>query len=70
MIPIVSYIFNPQLKIPVSGSKSEGYLYVSSTRDAPFQRWHLQKVFLKLKDGQQIPVFKFSGDTGDEVKKE
>ncbi|XP_042819507.1 cytochrome c oxidase assembly factor 1 homolog [Panthera tigris] len=32
----------------------------------PMPRWHLQKVFLKLKGGQQIPVFKLSWDTGDE----
>uniref|UniRef100_A0ABI7XJE6 Cytochrome c oxidase assembly factor 1 homolog n=1 Tax=Felis catus TaxID=9685 RepID=A0ABI7XJE6_FELCA len=31
----------------------------------PMPRWHLQKV-LKLKGGQQIPVFKLSRDTGDE----
>lgn len=63
-------IARAQLKIPVSGSKSEGHLYVSSSRDAPFQRWHLQEVFLKLEDGQQFPVFKLSGNTGHEVKKE
>ncbi|XP_037693074.1 cytochrome c oxidase assembly factor 1 homolog isoform X1 [Choloepus didactylus] len=63
-------IADAQLKIPVSGSKSEGFLYVSSARDAPFKRWHLQEVFLELKDGQQIPVFKLSGGNGDEVKKE
>uniref|UniRef100_A0A8C9KL80 Cytochrome c oxidase assembly factor 1 homolog n=2 Tax=Panthera tigris TaxID=9694 RepID=A0A8C9KL80_PANTA len=44
-------IASTQLKIPVSGFKSEGHLYVSSSRDAPFQRWHLQDVFLNLKDG-------------------
>ncbi|KAF3817085.1 hypothetical protein GH733_013827 [Mirounga leonina] len=64
-----------ELKIPVSGPKSEGHLHVISSRDAPFQRyweggWHLQEVFLKLEDGQQIPVFKLSGNTGREVKKE
>ncbi|VFV41749.1 Hypothetical predicted protein [Lynx pardinus] len=56
----------PTIEIPVSGTKLEGHIYVSSSRDAPFQRWHLQKVFLKLKGGQQIPVFKLSRDTGDE----
>jgi len=63
-------IAEAQLKIPVSGPKSEGHLHVISSRDAPFQRWHLQEVFLKLEDGQQIPVFKLSGNTGHEVKKE
>ncbi|XP_004677155.1 PREDICTED: cytochrome c oxidase assembly factor 1 homolog [Condylura cristata] len=62
-------IADAQLKIPVSGSKSEGHLYVTSSRDAPFKRWHLQEVVLQLKDGQQIPVFKLSGENVDEVKK-
>ncbi|KAM7120160.1 cytochrome c oxidase assembly factor 1 homolog isoform 1-T2 [Molossus nigricans] len=35
-------IADAQLKIPVSGSKSAGYLYVSSSRDAPFNRGLLQ----------------------------
>ncbi|XP_036103262.1 cytochrome c oxidase assembly factor 1 homolog [Molossus molossus] len=63
-------IADAQLKIPVSGSKSAGYLYVSSSRDAPFNRWHLQEVFLELKDGQQIPVFKIRQQNGDKVKME
>nr|XP_005609158.1 cytochrome c oxidase assembly factor 1 homolog isoform X2 [Equus caballus]XP_008525515.1 PREDICTED: cytochrome c oxidase assembly factor 1 homolog isoform X2 [Equus przewalskii] len=63
-------IADAQLKIPVSGSKSEGHLYVSSSRDAPFKRWHLQEVFLQLKDGQQIPVFKRSAENGDEGKED
>ncbi|KAM7120162.1 cytochrome c oxidase assembly factor 1 homolog isoform 2-T6 [Molossus nigricans] len=63
-------IADAQLKIPVSGSKSAGYLYVSSSRDAPFNRWHLQEVFLELKDGQQIPVFKIRRQNGDKVKME
>ncbi|XP_073095185.1 cytochrome c oxidase assembly factor 1 homolog isoform X1 [Manis javanica] len=63
-------IADAQLKIPVSGSKSEGHLYVSSYRSGPFKRWYLQEVFLELRDGQQIPVFKLSGENGDEVKKE
>lgn len=33
-------------------------------------RWRLQEVFLKLEDGQQIPVFKVSGNTEHEVKTE
>ncbi|XP_028346015.1 cytochrome c oxidase assembly factor 1 homolog isoform X2 [Physeter macrocephalus] len=31
-------IADAKLKIPVSGPKSEGHLYVSSSRDAPFKR--------------------------------
>uniref|UniRef100_A0A8D2EP28 Uncharacterized protein n=1 Tax=Theropithecus gelada TaxID=9565 RepID=A0A8D2EP28_THEGE len=34
-----------------------------------FQRWHLDEVFLEPKDCQQIPVFKLSGENGEEVKK-
>ncbi|XP_068406413.1 cytochrome c oxidase assembly factor 1 homolog isoform X1 [Eschrichtius robustus] len=63
-------IADAKLKIPVSGRKSEGYLYVSSSRDAPFKRWNLQEVFLELKDGQQIPLFKPSGENSSELKKE
>ncbi|XP_059567576.1 cytochrome c oxidase assembly factor 1 homolog isoform X4 [Myotis daubentonii] len=63
-------IADAKLKIPVSGSKSAGHLYVISSREAPFKRWHLQEVFLELKDGQQIPVFKLRQENGDEVKVE
>ena len=63
-------IADAQLKIPISGSRSTGHLYVTSSRDAPFNRWHLQEVFLKLKDGQQIPIFKLREENGDEVNKE
>uniref|UniRef100_M3Z376 Cytochrome c oxidase assembly factor 1 homolog n=2 Tax=Mustela putorius furo TaxID=9669 RepID=M3Z376_MUSPF len=63
-------ITSARLKIPVSGSKSQGLLHVHSSRDGPFQRWRLQEVFLKLQDGQQIPVFKLSENTGHEVENE
>uniref|UniRef100_A0A8D2AV79 Cytochrome c oxidase assembly factor 1 n=1 Tax=Sciurus vulgaris TaxID=55149 RepID=A0A8D2AV79_SCIVU len=55
------------LKIPVSGSKSEGHVYTRSTRVAPFQRWQLQEVVLELKDGQKIPLFMVSEKNGDIV---
>uniref|UniRef100_A0A8D1LYQ6 Cytochrome c oxidase assembly factor 1 homolog n=2 Tax=Sus scrofa TaxID=9823 RepID=A0A8D1LYQ6_PIG len=55
-------IADAQLKIPVSGPKSEGHLYVSSSREGPFRRWNLQEVFLELRDGHRIPVFKPSGE--------
>lgn len=63
-------IADAKLKIPVSGSKAAGHLYVISSRDAPFKRWHLQEVFLELSDGQQIPVFKLRQEDGDKVKME
>ncbi|XP_012502361.1 PREDICTED: cytochrome c oxidase assembly factor 1 homolog [Propithecus coquereli] len=63
-------IAEARLKIPVSGSKSEGHLYVFSSRAAPFQRWHLDKVFLQLKDGEKIPVLTLREENGDEVKTE
>ncbi|XP_032340171.1 cytochrome c oxidase assembly factor 1 homolog isoform X1 [Camelus ferus] len=60
-------IADAKLKIPVSGPRAEGHLYVNSSRDAPFKRWNLQEVFLELKDGQQIPVFKPGGENGDDA---
>lgn len=46
-----------QLKIPVTGSKTGGYLYTTSSRDTLMNRWHLEQVFLKLRDGQTIKIF-------------
>lgn len=46
-----------QLKIPVTGSKTGGYLYTTSTRDTLMNRWLLQQVFLKLREGETIEIF-------------
>ncbi|NXT85875.1 COA1 factor, partial [Zapornia atra] len=46
-----------QIKLPVSGTKSAGYLCINAEMDHSHQRWCLQDVTLKLQDGQNIPVF-------------
>ncbi|XP_036375244.1 cytochrome c oxidase assembly factor 1 homolog [Megalops cyprinoides] len=47
-----------QLKIPVTGSKTGGYLYTSSNKDHLINRWCLQEVILQLKDGQRIDILR------------
>ncbi|XP_051557730.1 cytochrome c oxidase assembly factor 1 homolog [Myxocyprinus asiaticus] len=46
-----------QIKIPVTGSRTGGYLYTTSTRDTLINRWRLHQVFLKLRDGETIEIF-------------
>ncbi|XP_038615900.1 cytochrome c oxidase assembly factor 1 homolog [Tachyglossus aculeatus] len=46
-----------QMKVPVSGSKTAGELYIHALRDVPGKRWNLQEVILHLKDGQRVPVY-------------
>ncbi|XP_015209908.1 cytochrome c oxidase assembly factor 1 homolog isoform X2 [Lepisosteus oculatus] len=46
-----------KIKIPVSGTKSSGYLYTSSTKDTFLNKWCLQEAVLHLHNGQRIAVF-------------
>ncbi|XP_071348055.1 cytochrome c oxidase assembly factor 1 homolog isoform X3 [Trachinotus anak] len=43
-----------QMKIPVTGSNTGGYLYVSSVRDPDTNRWSLEQAVLKLREGATI----------------
>ncbi|XP_065609143.1 cytochrome c oxidase assembly factor 1 homolog [Cyrtonyx montezumae] len=46
-----------QIKLPVSGTKSTGYFLINSEIDHFHQCWCLREVTLKLRDGQNIPVY-------------
>nr|XP_061795431.1 cytochrome c oxidase assembly factor 1 homolog [Nerophis lumbriciformis] len=43
-----------KIKIPVTGSKTGGYLYTSSIRDPNTNRWNVKLAVLRLKEGQTI----------------
>ncbi|XP_049930833.1 cytochrome c oxidase assembly factor 1 homolog [Epinephelus moara] len=45
-----------EIKIPVTGSLTGGYLYTSSIRDTDTNRWSLKQAVLKLKEGQIIDL--------------
>ncbi|KAM4706163.1 cytochrome c oxidase assembly factor 1 homolog [Rhinophrynus dorsalis] len=57
-----------QIKIPVSGALSAGYLYTKSVRDSMNNRWQLQEVILQLNNGQRIPIYNsvVAGEDGKE----
>ncbi|XP_071750342.1 cytochrome c oxidase assembly factor 1 homolog [Centroberyx gerrardi] len=45
-----------QIKIPVTGSKTGGYLYTSSVRDPITHRWSLKQAVLQFREGQTIDL--------------
>ncbi|XP_031603395.1 cytochrome c oxidase assembly factor 1 homolog [Oreochromis aureus] len=45
-----------QIKIPVTGIKTGGYLYTSSLRDPNTNRWNLKQAVLKLREGNVIDL--------------
>ncbi|XP_061696408.1 cytochrome c oxidase assembly factor 1 homolog isoform X4 [Syngnathoides biaculeatus] len=43
-----------QVKIPLTGSRTGGYLYTSSIRDPDTNRWSVKTAVLRLKEGETI----------------
>ncbi|XP_072296406.1 cytochrome c oxidase assembly factor 1 homolog [Eucyclogobius newberryi] len=57
-----------QIKIPVRGSKSGGYVYASSRRDAADNRWSLKQAVLKLREGQIIDLLNEKAQTDEALE--
>lgn len=45
-----------QIKIPVTGLKTGGYLYTSSVRDINTNGWNLKQAVLQLREGQTFDL--------------
>nr|XP_057930084.1 cytochrome c oxidase assembly factor 1 homolog isoform X2 [Doryrhamphus excisus] len=56
-----------QIKIPVTGSKTGGYLYTSSVRDPETNRWSVKMAVLRLKEGQTINLMNVPSPVWAEV---
>ncbi|KAM9718937.1 cytochrome c oxidase assembly factor 1 homolog [Menidia menidia] len=54
-----------QIKIPVTGSKTGGYLYTSSSREPDTHRWSLNQAVLQLRGGQTIDLLHPPPPPGD-----
>ncbi|KAJ8406942.1 hypothetical protein AAFF_G00292180 [Aldrovandia affinis] len=54
-----------QVKIPVTGTKAGGYLYMSSFKDHLLNRWRLQEVVLQLRDGRRIDILTCDAEASD-----
>ncbi|KAM9323571.1 cytochrome c oxidase assembly factor 1 homolog isoform 1-T2 [Pholidichthys leucotaenia] len=48
--------YTAQMKIPVTGSKTGGYLYTTSFRDPKTNGWSLRQAALKLREGDIIDL--------------
>ncbi|KAG9355979.1 hypothetical protein JZ751_000823 [Albula glossodonta] len=54
-----------QIKIPVTGTKTGGYLYTTSFKDNLLNRWRLHELVLQLREGQQIDILSSSTETSE-----